>query len=206
MTCPCLSLNTGHLLHLGVRGAHSIPGPSVATAILRCLTGGAGSRLHDKNWLNKALAMELLTATLLTGLDAPERVVSPCVVDANGYPKTHAQGGSGPKQLRSKMRAAILDRPRRRLTRWRHDRPAIHREGPPMGESPQLGRPLRRVGRAGFARNPLRGRPQDDRQGRKKGDRQGSAGQDARRPRHRQERVLAVGPTSRPTMEKPTDV
>lgn len=56
---------------------------------------GKGSTLHDKNWINKALAMELLAATTLTCLDAPTSVYAPCVIDENGYPKTFAQGGNG---------------------------------------------------------------------------------------------------------------
>lgn len=53
---------------------------------------GTGSTVHDRNWINKALAMELLAATLLTCLDDPVEVRSPCVTDEEGRPKTYAQG------------------------------------------------------------------------------------------------------------------
>ena len=56
---------------------------------------GKGSTLHDKNWINKALAMELLAATTLTCLDDPTSVYAPCAIDDNGNPKTFAQGGNG---------------------------------------------------------------------------------------------------------------
>ena len=56
---------------------------------------GKGSTLHDKNWINKALAMELLAATTLTCVDTPTSVYAPCVIDENGRPKTFAQGGNG---------------------------------------------------------------------------------------------------------------
>ena len=53
---------------------------------------GRGGRVHDRNWINKALAAELLSATLLGCLGAPERVVAPCVRDDHGRPSSYAQG------------------------------------------------------------------------------------------------------------------
>ena len=56
---------------------------------------GTGSTVHDQNWINKALVMELLTSTLLTCFDEPDSVYSPCVIDDNGLPKIYAQGEVG---------------------------------------------------------------------------------------------------------------
>ena len=56
---------------------------------------GRGSKAHDRNWMNKALAMELLSTMLLTCLDDPKEVHSACVLDDNGRPKTYTQGGKG---------------------------------------------------------------------------------------------------------------
>ena len=56
---------------------------------------GRGSRAHDRNWMNKALVMELLSTMLLTCLDDPIEVRSACVLDDNGRPKTYTQGGHG---------------------------------------------------------------------------------------------------------------
>ena len=49
--------------------------------------------LHNRNWINKALAAELLCATMLSCLDSPEKVVAPCATDKKGRPKTFARGG-----------------------------------------------------------------------------------------------------------------
>ena len=52
-------------------------------------------RLHDYRWRNKALAMELLVALLLTRIDSPVRVNSECVTDpATGLPHMFAPPGS----------------------------------------------------------------------------------------------------------------
>ena len=56
---------------------------------------GRGDRVHDRNWINKALAAELLSATLLDCLGGPARVVAPCVRDNDGRPSSYAQGPNG---------------------------------------------------------------------------------------------------------------
>ena len=50
---------------------------------------------HNRNWINRALAAELLSASMLACLDSPEKVAAPCVLDRRGRPKTFAQGGNG---------------------------------------------------------------------------------------------------------------
>ena len=54
-----------------------------------------GESVHNANWINKALAAELLAATMAACLDDPEEVISPCVLDGAGRPKTFAQGPNG---------------------------------------------------------------------------------------------------------------
>ena len=50
-----------------------------------------GAELHDYRWMNKALAMELLTALLLSRIDSPARVNSQCLLDEyHGLPYTFA--------------------------------------------------------------------------------------------------------------------
>ena len=52
-------------------------------------------RLHDYRWRNKALAMELLVALLLTRIDSPVCVKSECITDpATGLPHMFAPPGS----------------------------------------------------------------------------------------------------------------
>ena len=97
-------------------------------------------------------------------------------------------GGIGNELLRSKMCASILAG--HRLTLWRHERAAIHREGPQMGAGPECGGAFRGLRRCRFAWNALCGRSQNDRQGPEEGNRQGTARQDARRPWNRQGRFL----------------
>ena len=50
---------------------------------------------HDYRWMNKALAMELLTALLVSRIDSPARVDSQCVLDEHrGLPLTFAPSSS----------------------------------------------------------------------------------------------------------------
>ena len=59
--------------------------------------------------------------------------------------------------LRAKMCARILDRRGRRRTLWRHERAAVHREGPQVGAEPESGGAIRGVRRRRFAWNALCG-------------------------------------------------
>ena len=54
-----------------------------------------GATLHDYRWMNKALAMELLTALLLSRIDSPARVNSQCLLDEHhGLPYNFAPPGT----------------------------------------------------------------------------------------------------------------
>ena len=52
-----------------------------------------GKRAHDRHWINKAFAGELLAATLVACLDTPEKVVAPAQLDDYGRPTSFALGG-----------------------------------------------------------------------------------------------------------------
>ena len=65
--------------------------------------------------------------------------------------------------LRAKMFASILGGHRRRLTLWRHERAAVHREDPQVGAEPESGGAVCGLRGRGVTWNALRGRSQDDR-------------------------------------------
>ena len=50
-------------------------------------------KLHHSRWMNRALGMELLTASALSAVDRPDWVRSYCLT-RNGHPNYHAQGGA----------------------------------------------------------------------------------------------------------------
>ena len=54
---------------------------------------GESPSIHDANWMNKALAMELLASDLFTCLNSPKEVMAFCSVDSNGLPCSFAGGG-----------------------------------------------------------------------------------------------------------------
>ena len=56
---------------------------------------GAQRAIHDQHWMDKALAMEMLGAVMLTCLNDPQEVIATCQVDDNGDPHSHAAQGVG---------------------------------------------------------------------------------------------------------------
>ena len=54
---------------------------------------GEEPSVHDANWMNKALAMELLGSGLFSCLNSPQEVMTFCSVDTNGLPVSFAGGG-----------------------------------------------------------------------------------------------------------------
>lgn len=63
-------------------------------------------RLHDYRWRNKALAMELLVALLLSRIDSPLCVTSACLTDAaTGLPDTFAPSGRADVSVSYRVRS-----------------------------------------------------------------------------------------------------
>ena len=54
---------------------------------------GQEPSVHDANWMNKALAMELLGSGLFACLNSPTEVMTFCSVDTNGLPCSFAAAG-----------------------------------------------------------------------------------------------------------------